>query len=116
LGDATHAVSTSAVTTVTITADATQTALVASPTSGAPATPITLTATVTLKSGTIPPTGTVTFKEGAKVLGTATVGVNGEAILIISTLKAGTNSVIADYAGDSSDKASKSSAVTVTIT
>jgi hypothetical protein len=31
-------------------------------------------------------------------------------------LKAGTNSVIADYAGDSSDKASKSSAVTVTIT
>jgi hypothetical protein len=116
LGDATHAESTSAVETVTITADITKTSLVASPTSGPPGTPITLTATVTLKSGTIPPTGTVTFKEGAKVLGTATVGANGEAILMISTLKAGTNSITADYAGDSSDKASKSSAVKVTIT
>jgi hypothetical protein len=101
---------------LTITADATQTALVASPTSGPTGTPITLTATVTLKSGTIPPSGTVTFKKGAKVLGTGTVGENGEAVLIISTLKAGTNSITADYAGDASDNASKSIAVTVTIT
>ena len=116
LGDATHAVSTSAVTTVTITADTTQTALVASPTSGPPGTQITLTATVTRKSGTIPPTGTVTFKKGATVLGTASVGANGEAILMISTLKAGSNLITAVYAGDSTDKTSKSSAVTVTIT
>jgi predicted secreted protein len=71
---------------------------------------------VTLKSGTIPPTGTVTFKKGAKVLGTASVGANGVAVVTISTLKAGTNSITADYAGDASDNASKSSAVTVTIT
>jgi hypothetical protein len=116
LGDATHAESTSAVEKVAITTDATKTALAASPTFGPVGTPITLTATVTLTSGTIPPNGTVTFKEGAKVLGTATVRANGEAILKISTLKAGTNSITADYAGDSSDKASTSSAVTVSIT
>jgi hypothetical protein len=116
LADATHAESTSAVEKVAITTDATKTALAASPTSGPVGTPITLTATVTLTSGTIPPNGTVTFKDGAKVLGTATVRANGEAILKISTLKAGTNSITAGYAGDSSDKASTSSAVTVTIT
>jgi hypothetical protein len=115
LGDPTHAPSTSAVEVVTITADLTETTLAASPTSGPVGTPITLTATVKLKSGTIHPAGKVTFKAGATVLGTGTVGSNGEAVLKITTLKAGKTSIAADYAGDSTDKASASNVVTVTI-
>jgi len=75
--------------TVTITADVTTTGLVASPTTG--------------------PVGT-------KLLGTVTLGSIGEAMLMISTLTSGVHSITADYAGDTTDKTSKSSVVTVTIT
>ena len=49
-------------------------------------------------------------------MGTAIVDANGAAVLTISTLKPGTYSIKAHYAGDASDKASESNAVSVTIT
>lgn len=90
--------------------------LVASPTNGPIGTSIAFTATVKRTSGTIAPAGTVFFNAGAKVLGTAIVDANGAAVLTISTLKPGTYSIKAHYAGDASDKASESNAVSVTIT
>ena len=77
------------------------TALVsASPTSlvGKPAT---FTATVT--SATTLPAGTVTFEDGNKVFGTATLSSNGVASLSVSTLTLGTHTITAIYGGDSSD-------------
>jgi hypothetical protein len=64
----------------------------------------------------IAPAGIVTFKDGTKTLGAVTLGTNGVATLLISTLKSGTHSITATYASDSTDKTSKSSVVTVTIT
>jgi hypothetical protein len=63
-------------------------------------------ATVSSPNGT--PTGTVTFKEGSTTLGTAPL-VNGTATLNYSGLCAGTHSITARYAGDSSCKASSCS-------
>jgi hypothetical protein len=78
----------------------------------------TLTATVTgAASGT--PTGTVTFKDGATVLGTspvATVGGAQKASLAISTLAAGAHSITATYSGDVRFASSTTaSALTVTV-
>ena len=56
---------------------------------------VTLTATI---SGTTA-TGTVTFKDGAQALGTATVS-NGIAVFSASSLAAGNHSITAVYSGD----------------
>jgi Ca2+-binding RTX toxin-like protein len=61
--------------------------------------PIVLTATVAKTSGAALPTGTVSFKEGTTVLGTAPVSA-GTATLIISSLSVGTHSIVAVYGGD----------------
>jgi hypothetical protein len=76
---------------------------------------VTLTATVSPASGSAPaPTGTVTFFDGATVLGTASVSASGVASFITNSLAAGSNTITAVYGGDKNYRASTSSA-TLTI-
>jgi Pro-kumamolisin, activation domain/Bacterial Ig-like domain (group 3) len=73
-------------------------------------TSVTFTATVTT-TGATPPTGTVTFNDGATALGTGTLStVSGSqvATFTTSTLTAGTHSITAVYGGDSSNGGSTS--------
>lgn len=67
---------------------------------------VSLTATVNTSAGT--PTGSVTFKEGSTVLGTAPVGDGGQASLAVTGLHAGTHGIKAYYSGDVSHAASTS--------
>jgi hypothetical protein len=69
---------------------------------------IALTATIATNGG--PATGTVTFSDGAKVLGTAPVNA-GTALLNVSTLALGMHSITATYGGDANDASSQSSAL-----
>ncbi|MCX6878404.1 MAG: DUF6288 domain-containing protein [Verrucomicrobia bacterium] len=68
---------------------------------------VTFTATVTVTGG--PATGTVTFKDGATVLGTATLS-SGQASHATSTFTVGSHSITATYNGNPAFVASTSSA------
>src|SRR5262249_38750834 len=61
--------------------------------------PVKLTATFS-GSGPQQPMGTVTFFDGTTALGTAKINGNGTASLVISTIGAGTHSLVAAYNGD----------------
>ena len=91
-----------------------QTTSVALATSASPAqtlSSILLTATVT-NSGVTPVTGTVTFADGATLLGTAAVDATGHATLTVPSLAAGNHSIVASYGGDNNDFASVSPELT----
>jgi hypothetical protein len=78
---------------------------------------VTFTATISSSAGS--PTGTVTFKQGSTVLGTAPVATNGgeqQASLAVAGLHAGTHAVTAVYSGDVSHAASTSPAYSQVIT
>jgi hypothetical protein len=62
-----------------------------------PGQPVTLTATVQPNSGTGVPTGTVSFKEGTKSLGSQTL--SGGTASVITSLSAGTHTVQVTYGG-----------------
>lgn len=93
---------------------ATMTRLMASPHNTTQNSPITLTATVSAASGSIPPTGIVTFYDGTAVIGTGQLNA-GTATLSTSSLPAGTDAIIASYAGTPSFHPSRSSPVSITI-
>jgi Bacterial Ig-like domain (group 3) len=77
--------------------------------------PVTFTATITSStSGT--PTGTVTFLDGAAVLGTGMLNGSGVASFTTSTLAVGTHSITAKYYGSANFAGSTSAAVMETIT
>jgi hypothetical protein len=80
-----------------VTPVTTSTNLTSSANPAAAGTPVTFTATITSGSGT--PTGSVTFKDGATNLGTATLA-GGIATLSTSALTVGTHSITAVYAGN----------------
>jgi hypothetical protein len=61
-------------------------------------------------------TGTVSFYEGATLLGTASVDGTGTAVLPVSTLNAGAHSITATYSGDQGVPASTSTPVVLTVT
>src|SRR5207244_6881017 len=74
---------------------------------------VTLTATVRpVAPATGTPTGTVTFSDGATTVGTATLGATGTASIVVSTLAAGSHSLIAAYEGAGNFLASTSAVVT----
>jgi Bacterial Ig-like domain (group 3)/Divergent InlB B-repeat domain len=75
---------------------------------------VTFAAKVSAASGTITPTGTVTFNDGSTVLGTAPLS-SGTASLTTSSLGARIYSVAASYAGDTNFTSSSSSAVALTV-
>jgi large repetitive protein len=100
---------------VTVSLAQTSTALIASALNPASGTSVTFTATVTENPGSAVPTGTVTFMDGAKSLGTGTLNGSGVATFTTSTLAIGPNSITAVYGGDSNNAGSTSAAVTVTV-
>lgn len=112
-GDANNGSATSGAVVVTVTTFSTQTELAASATSVGSTQPVVLLATVVSGSGK-PVTGTVTFMNGSATLGTEPVGSDGSASLTI-TLTAGSDTVTAQYSGDTDDAASTSSGVTITV-
>ena len=72
---------------------------------------VTFTAQVTSSSGGIP-TGTVTFKDAGKTLGTATLNASGQASFSTSALKKGSHKMTAVYGGNATFATSTSAAVT----
>jgi len=91
----------------------TTTTLVSQPNPSAPGHPVTLSATV---SSVAPgsPTGTITFTEGATVLGTAPL-VNAVATLAVSSLSPGIHTIVASYSSDNAFRASVSAALSHTV-
>ena len=89
----------------------TTTTLSANPTSAAPGQAVTFTAQVT--SATTP-TGTVTFREGAAILGSAGL-TGGTASFTTAALSTGTHQIYANYASQGAWSTSSSAAVTVTV-
>ncbi len=113
-GDSTYSASTSAPVVVTVTSAApaiTTTTLTASSNSLPSGMSVVLKATVSPTAAT----GTVTFYNGSTNLGTDTLA-SGVATLTVTALPVGIDSLTAAYAGDTSNAASTSTAITVTIT
>ncbi len=116
-GDTNFEVSTSPALTVTVAATATSTTTV----TFTPSTPflgekVTLTAKVAPVSPlTGTPTGSVEFFNGTALLGTGTL-TDGIATFSTTTLPVASNSITAQYSGDSNFTSSTSSAVTVPVT
>jgi hypothetical protein len=80
---------------------------------------VTFTATVAAQApGSGDPTGTVTFTSDGSPIGGATLASTpdgDQASITVSTLPVGGHSIVAHYAGDSNDTASKSEALTQTV-
>jgi hypothetical protein len=74
---------------------------------------VTFTATVT--GLIVPPTGTVTFKDGATTLGTGSLNGSGQATFSTGALSAGGHSITAVYGGDLLYNPSTSSVLTQTV-
>jgi Bacterial Ig-like domain (group 3)/MBG domain (YGX type)/NHL repeat len=104
--------------TVTIAKAATQIELVPSAATVAYGATVTLTASVastaTFSSPLSAPTGTVTFMDGANLLGTSTLS-GGTASFTTSSLTAGSHSTSAVYSGDANFVSTASSAVSESI-
>ena len=94
----------------TVNTEPTKTALTSSPNPSTPGEPVTFTATVTSSAGAPPDGETVSFNQGKTVLGTGTLS-GGTATFTTSTLKVGSHTVTAVYAGDTNFETSKSKAV-----
>lgn len=95
----------------------TQTSLVVSPNPSTYGGAVTLTATVRTTNGI--PTGTITFMDGVKILGSAALG-NGSgltatAVLTLTNLVAATHSLTATYGGDTNNAGSLSSIRSLTV-
>ena len=108
-GDANDTASTSAVLTQNVRV-ATTTTLTSSLNPSKFGQAVTLTATVSPASAT----GTVTFKDGGTVLGTATLS-SGTATFTTSALTAGMHSIVAVYGGDTGNGPSTSAAMSQTV-
>ena len=78
---------------------------------------VTLTLQVTAASGSQSPTGTVTLKDGNRVLGTVNVGANGQVRVRLHTNgnSVGTHSITAVFNGGNGFQGSVSNTVTVTV-
>ena len=98
----------------TIPQVATATTLLASPNPAFAGQPVALTATV-VPAPTQTPGGTVSFFNGATLLGTGTVDSSGTASFSTSSLPLGTSSLTAVYSGNTGSVGSTSTAQSVTI-
>jgi hypothetical protein len=92
----------------------TSTTIAASSASVTQGSSVTFTATVAQSSGTIAPTGTVSFYNGAILIGSAPLAA-GVATVSTSSLPTGTNSISAAYSGAVTFKASSSGVVVITV-
>jgi hypothetical protein len=99
-----------------IAAGTTTTTLASSLNPSNPGDEVTLTAQVTAGSGTPPITGSVTFRDGASVLGTVTLTSSGTAVLTTSSLAPNTHDLTAMYSGDEYFDSSSSKVLTQRVT
>jgi hypothetical protein len=115
-GTAAFTASTSPIVHETVNADATTTTLTASTLSPLLGQSVSLTATPTaVAPGAGLPTGTVTFKQGSTVIGSAAIGPLGHATIQIYTLFSGSHTITAVYSGSTSFKSSTSASKTVVV-
>jgi hypothetical protein len=93
---------------------ATHTAVASAPNPSTPGQAVTFTATVSVAPAVAPgpPTGSVTFTDGTKTLGSGTVGADGRATFTTSTLALGAHQVKAAYKGAPNFGTSTSPAIT----
>ena len=111
-GDSNFSASTSSAVTQIVNKTSTSTALAVSPNPSTFGQAVTITATVT--SNTAVPTGTVTFYDGANVLGTANLSGNMASLSGV-LLGAGSHTITGSYAGDSNLLGSTSTPLTQTV-
>lgn len=111
-GDANNTISSSAPVVLVVNVVGSTTALAVSANPVVSGQNVTLSATVTGST----PTGVVTFREGASVLGTAPVNASGVATLVTAFTPVGSHSLVASYAGDTNNGASNSAAASLTVT
>lgn len=102
------------VVTQTVQKDTSSTTLGAAPSSIKAGEPLTLTATVS-NSGLVAVTGSVTFKDGSNILGTASLNGSGIATWTATGLNGGRHSFTAAYGGDANNSASTSTALSFTV-
>ena len=110
-GDANYDTS-SAATTFTTQQEPTTTTMSISSTSFPAGSNVTMKAVVS--SALTPPTGTVAFRNGLSVIGTASVDSTGTATLTTYKVPCGTDQLTANYLGDTNNHESFSSAIAVT--
>jgi len=115
-GDANFTAQTFGSVTVNVGVIGTTTTMIAAPTSTTYGSNVLLTATVVPATGTVVPTGTVTFYSGGASIGTGTLNGAGVATLTVDTLPVGTDSIYATYGGSTQNGASSSSATPTTVT
>ena len=113
-GDASDLASQSVVLIQTVAKDATATSLATSNASVYAGIAVMFTSVVSRADGAIP-TGTVTFLDGAAVIGTATLNGTGTATLTTSALVGGSHPISAMYGGDANNLTSSSGAVSETV-
>ncbi len=103
-GDANSMASTSTNATQVVTKAMTSTTLAFRPNPVPIGHPVTITATVAaVAPGASLPSGTVSFYEGSKLLGSSPVNGSGRASFSISTLGLGIHQITATYSGDAND-------------
>jgi hypothetical protein len=78
----------------------TSTTLTSSLNPSAPGQAVAFTATVHAVSGSLTPTGTVTFKDNGATIGTGTLGLGGTATFTTSALSTGSHNITAVFGGD----------------
>jgi hypothetical protein len=113
-GDANFANSTSPALMQTVNKVANSTSVASSNNPSIFGTAVTFTATVKPASGTVTPTGTVTFNDGATTLGPGTLS-GGTATLATSALVGGVHSITAIYGGDANFADSTAPGLTQTV-
>jgi len=103
VGSTSYSASTSAVVTENVTLATTHMSVSSSASPSNSGAPLTLTATIFSNGGV--PTGLITFLDGGKALGTATLSGQGIATLVVPAANwtAGTHTLTATYAGDAND-------------
>jgi hypothetical protein len=119
VGDANNAASVSSAVSLSVTTVPlipTTTTLTLSATSIVVGSSVTLSAAVAPQTGTVIPTGTVTFLDRTTEIGTGTLGPTGTATYSTSALAVGSHSLTASYGGDTTNAASVSTASTLTVT
>ncbi len=115
-GSASFNTSTSSALTQTVNKDATSTSVTSSLNPSNHNQSVTFTATVvTSAPGTAVPTGTVTFKNGTKTLGSVSLNASGQASLSTSSLTTGTHQITAVYGGSSNSLGSTSPVLVQTV-
>jgi hypothetical protein len=115
-GNTDYTAATAVAHTITVNKATTAATLASSEMLGAYGAPVTLTATLTnAGSGSVAPTGTVTFVNGATTLGTGAPNASCVATVTLTTLPVGTASIKANYGGDANYGTASSAAVSIIV-